>query len=193
LLQEALIHMTNERVTSPIPTITARPSREEKARFVELAARLGVSESTLALNAIRLLLDSNPPTSYVPQPMAARDPATDRITIRLRPGDADAILDRATRRGFKLSAYIAALVRAHLTHNPPLPTKEVLLLKQVMTVLVDLGRLLARIHREAARERILPPDLAKQLTQTRTLVTGLEQVTHKLIKAALIAWESKYD
>ena len=185
--------MTNERATSPIPTITARPSREEKARFVELATRLGVSESTLALNAIRLLLDSNPSTSDVLQPVSGRDPATDRITIRLRPGDANAILDRATRRGFKPSAYIAALVRAHVTHNPPLLTKEVLLLKEGMAVLLRLGKLLAHLHHEAATKGILPPELAKELIQTRALVTGLERVTHDLIKAALIAWESKYE
>ena len=185
--------MTNERATSPIPTITARPSREEKARFVQLAARLGVSESTLALNAIRLLLDSNQSTPDALQPGPGREPATDRITIRLRPDDADAILDRATRRGYKPSAYIAALVRAHLTHNPPLPTKEVLLLKEGMTVLLRLGKFLAHIHREAAQEGILPPDLAKELIQTRALVTGLERVTHDVIRAALIAWESKYE
>jgi predicted DNA binding CopG/RHH family protein len=185
--------MTDERATSPTPTITARPSRDEKARFVQLATRLGVSESTLALNAIRLLLDSNQSTSDVLQPVTARNPATDRITIRLRPGDANAILDRATRRGFKPSAYIAALVRAHLTHNPPLPTKEVLLLKGGLAVLLRLGKLLAHMRHEAATKGILAPELAKELIQTRALVTGLERVTHDLIKAALIAWESKYE
>ena len=193
MLHEALRPVTSERATSPAPTITARPSREEKAHFVELAARLGVSESTLALNAIRLLLDSNQSTLDTPEPGAGRKPATDRITIRLRPGDASSILERATRRGFKPSAYIAALVRAHITHNPPLPTNEVLLLKQGMSVLLGIGKLMAHMSKEAAKEGILPPDLAKQLSQTRALVAGLERVMHDLAKAALIAWESKYD
>jgi chaperonin cofactor prefoldin len=84
-------------------------------------------------------------------------------------------------------------VRAHLTHNPPLPAKELQLLKEGMAVLLRVGKLLAQMHREAAKEEFLPPDLAEQLIQTRALVTGLERVTHDLIKAALIAWESKYD
>ena len=185
--------MNSERTTSPIPTITARPSLDEKARFIELAGRLGVSESTLALTAIRVLLDSNQSTPNVLQPGADREPATDRITIRLRPGDANAIHDRATRRGFKPSAYIAALVRAHLTHNPPLPTNEVIVLKQGIAVLSRIGQLLAQNTRRAAEQGDLPAELSKQLSQTRAVVAGLERCTHDLVKAALIAWESRYD
>ena len=156
--------MASERATSPIPTITARPSPEDKALFVELAASLGVSESALALTAIRALLDSNQPRPDVLRPDDGCKPATDRITIRLRPGDAATIHDRATRRGFKPSAYIAGLVRAHLTHNPPLPKNEVDLLKQGISILTRLGHLLAQITREGAREGILPPELAKELS-----------------------------
>src|ERR1700691_4372103 len=39
------------------PSITARPSPEEKVRFTLIARHVGLSESTLALRAIRLLLD----------------------------------------------------------------------------------------------------------------------------------------
>jgi hypothetical protein len=147
----------------------------------------------LALTAIRTLLDSNRSTSYVLQPGGGREPAADRITIRLRPGDATAIQDRATRRGFKPSAYIAALVRAHVTRNPPLPKNEVLVLKQGIVVLSRLGQLLARYTRRAAEEGDLPAELSKELSQPRAVVAGLERCTHDLVKAALIAWESRYD
>lgn len=185
--------MTNERATSPIPTITARLSPDEKSRFVELVASRGVSESALALTAIRALLDSNRSTPYALQLNGGRVPATDRITIRLRPGDANAIHDRAARRGFKPSAYIAAMVRAHITHNPPLPTNEVLVLKQGIAVLSRLGQFMAQYARRAAEEGDLPAELSKQLSQTRAVVAGLERCTHDLVKAALIAWESRYD
>ena len=70
------------------PSITARPSPEEKARFTLLAQHVGLSESALALNAIRILLERD-------EQWHARQPelkwghvaASDRITIRLRPGD----------------------------------------------------------------------------------------------------------
>ncbi|MBS0416929.1 MAG: hypothetical protein JSR66_04400 [Proteobacteria bacterium] len=185
--------MASERATSPIPTITARPSPEEKAQFVELAASLGVSESALALTAIRALLDTNQPRPDVVRPEECREPANSRLTIRLRPGDSAAVRVRATRRGFKPSAYIAGLVRAHLTHSPPLPKNEVDLLKQAISVLTRLGHLLAAITREVAKEGILPPELAKQLSLTRGVVAGVERIAHDLVKAALIAWESKYD
>lgn len=185
--------MTDDRATSPIPTITARPLPDEKARFAEMAASRGISESALALIAIRVLLDSNASAPNVLQSGTIREPATDRITIRLRPSDGRAIHDRAARRGFKPSAYIAALVRAHLARNPPLPSNELALLKQVVVVLSRLGQLMAHTARRAAEEGALPPELAKELSQTRAVVAGLERCTHDLAKASLIAWESRYD
>jgi hypothetical protein len=90
----------------------------------------GISESALALIALRALLSSNAPAPNVPQSAGTREPATDRITIRLRPGDGRAIHERAARRGFKPSAYIAALVRAHVARNPPLPSNELAIRKR---------------------------------------------------------------
>jgi hypothetical protein len=185
--------VTGERTTSRMPTITARPSRKEKERFAELAARLGTSESALALIAVRALLDSNTPAPHAVHSTADREPATDRITIRLRPGDGRAIHGRAARRGFKPSAYIAALVRAHVARNPPLPSKELALLKQGIVLLARLGQLMAQTTRRVAEQGALPPELAKELSQTRAVVAGLEQCMHDLAKAALIAWESRYD
>jgi hypothetical protein len=63
------------------PSITARPSPDEKARFTLIARHVGLSESALALRAIRLLLDHD-------EQWLARQPdlkwehvaASDRIT-----------------------------------------------------------------------------------------------------------------
>ncbi len=89
--------------------------------FAAVAAKRQISESTLALIAIRALLDSD-----IPDLPANRSsgPAVDRITIRLRPGDRLAIRQRAAERRMKDSAYIAALVRGHVVANPPLATRE---------------------------------------------------------------------
>jgi hypothetical protein len=185
--------VTGDRATSPIPTITARPSPEEKVRFAELAGRHGISESALALIALRALLSSNAPAPHVPQSAGTREPATNRITIRLRPGDGRAIHERAARRGFKPSAYIAALVRAHVARNPPLPSNELAILKKGVVILSRLGQLMAHTARRAAEEGALPPELAKELSQTRAVVAALERCMHDLARAALIAWESRYD
>lgn len=173
------------RSTRPIPSITARPSPNEKERFAALAARAGISESALALIAIRDVLnpDAQPiGESEVPQ---ALGPATDRITIRLRPGDGASIARRAAHRGMKPSAYVAALVRAHVARDPPWPGKELATLKQSVVVLAALGRLLADAAKSASG--IARDDLQR----TRAAIAALEQRTHDLARAALMSWESR--
>jgi hypothetical protein len=170
-----------------VPSITARPTPDEKRRFAELASSRGMSESTLALIGIRSLLDSNgPPARWVEKPA----PATDRITIRLRPGDHETIARRAAQRGMKAATYLAALVRAHLAANPPLAATELAALKQSIVVLAGFGRLLAQTARNASLGGPEREDLKQHLSRTRAAVAALEERTHDLARAALISWET---
>ena len=107
--------MNNSRVNSRGPSITARPTPAEKAQFAELAAARGISESALALIAIRALLDSNAPQPNAAGTESAPQPATDRITIRLRPGDRHALHLRAAQRGIRPSS------TSRLSFVPTLP------------------------------------------------------------------------
>jgi hypothetical protein len=174
------------RAGSP-PSITARPTADEKRRFAELAASRGMSESTLALIGIRSLLDSNgPPAMWVEEPA----PATDRITIRLRPGDHQVIARRAAQRAMKASTYLAALVRAHVAANPPLAATELAALKQSIVVLAGFGRLLAQTARNASLGGPEREDLKQDLSRTRAAVAALEERTHDLARTALISWET---
>jgi hypothetical protein len=174
-------------------SITARPTPEEKQRFADLAASRGISESALALIAIRALLESNgsPIGSATGEP--GRQPATDRITIRLRPGDRCALNQRAAQRGIRSSTYLAALVRAHIAANPPLTIDELSILKQGVAVLAKLSRVLSHISRCLAQGGPLPPELQKELSMTRTVVAALEQRVHDIARSALVTWESRYD
>ena len=122
------------------PSITARPSVVEKMRFKALALRSGVSESALALVAIRNFLGPDGEKSETPTAME-RIAATDRITIRLRPGDGAAIARHAAVRGMKAPGYLSALVRAHVRGTPPLPHAELAALKSSMMVLAELGQI----------------------------------------------------
>jgi len=169
-------------------SITARLPLEEKRRFADLAASRQMSESQLALIAIRSLLDSNPVARPVP---AQKEAASDRITIRLRPGDRGAIRERASARGMKDSAYLAALVRGHIAANPPLPTAEIRALKAAVSVLAGYGRLLARTARESAARGSPPEGLRQDLNYFRVLVSELEETFHDYTRKALIAWESR--
>jgi hypothetical protein len=177
---------------SRLPSITARPTPAEKERFATLAASRGMSESALALIAIRSLLDGKG-VSEANAASACRERSTDRITIRMRPGDRRAINERASRREMKASTYLAALVRAHVATNPPLTENELDALKHGVILLAGLGRLLTRMSRDGARAGSMPRELQQELSRTRAMVAGLEKVTSNLVCAALKSWESGYD
>jgi hypothetical protein len=171
-----------------LPSITVRVSADEKSWFATLARSRGLSESALALSAIRSVQDSGKLDPYATGP---RTPATDRITIRLRPGDGEAIGRRALERGMKPSAYLAALVRAHLAVNPPLAAKELAALKQSVVLLAGLGTLLAQTARNPALGGPGLEDVRQSIRRTRAAVAVLEQRTHDLVRTALISWESR--
>jgi hypothetical protein len=176
---------------STAPTITARPTPEEKRLFAAVAALRQISESTLALIAIRAWLDSQ--SSNLPPNPSSSGPALDRITIRLRPGDRLAIRRRASERRMKDSGYIAALVRGHVSANPPLPTHELAAFKAAVLVLAGFGRLLARSAREAAQTGVLTRDLQQELGRCRALISEVERRMHEFAQAALISWESRVE
>jgi hypothetical protein len=176
---------------STAPSITARPTPQEKRSFADVAAKLRVSESTLALIAIRTFLDSNVPD--LPPRTSSTNPAVDRITIRLRPGDRLAIRNRAAERRMKDSAYIAALVRGHVAANPPLATHELAVFKAAVSLLAAFSRLLARTAREEAQRGVLSGDLQQDLSRTRALISEVERRMHEFARAALVTWESRVD
>jgi hypothetical protein len=170
-------------------SITIRLSTEEKTWFASLARSRGVSESTLALSAVRALEQPDP---CGPVPDATHSPATDRITIRLRPGDGDAIGGRASARGMKSSTYLAALVRAHLADNPPLAARELAELKLSIVLLAELGGFLVRTARNPSLGSAGIDDLRKSLGDRRPAVAALEQRTHDFVHKALVSWESRH-
>jgi hypothetical protein len=183
--------VSDEPIKPRAPSITARPTAEEKKCFAELAASRGLSERTLALIAIRSLLAANGPPS-LPRTEADRAPATDRITIRLRPGDGRAIADRAARRGLKCSAYLAGLVRAHVAANPPLAAGELAALKQAVSVLAALGRVLVRMSDDLLSCAPPTAEVDAQLHRTLHAVGRVEERVRDLAVAALKSWESRY-
>ena len=180
--------VSDDTLKSTVPSITARPTPEEKRLFAAVAARRQISESTLELIAIRALLDSD-----IPDLPANRSsgPAVDRITIRLRPGDRDAVRQRAAERRMKDSAYIAALVRGHVAANPPLATHELAEFKTAVSIFAGFGRILARTAREAAQAGVLPRELQQDLSRSRALVADVERRMHEFARAALVSWESR--
>jgi hypothetical protein len=189
-----IVAVNSGRSNRHLPSITARPTPAEKQRFSELAEARGLSESALALIAIRALLESNTMVSVrATQPATTREPAADRITIRLRPGDRHTISDRAARRGMKTSTYLVALVRAHIAANPPVPAAELSKLKTMVAVLASLSRVLAELDRRVRETGEGARELETNLYKTRVAVRALELVTSDFTRAALVSWETLYD
>lgn len=185
--------VTSDRARSRLPTITVRLSPEEKRRFAELAATRGLSECALAAVTLRaLLIPGTPSVIDIPSP-SSREAATDRITIRLRPGDGAALEARAARRRMKTSTYLAALVRSHIAANMVLTADELQTVKQAVVVLAGIGRVLSRIARCGSQQGSLSPDVRQALAQTGSVVAAVEQRTSDLARAALRSWESRHE
>jgi hypothetical protein len=187
--------MTCRAIRTLRPSITARASPAEKARFATLADAAGISESRLALMAIRAFVDAEDRTHVAAayDPAAERVRATDRITIRLRPGDGAVIARRARERGVKTSTYLAAMARAHVAADPPLFANELAALKQSVVALSELGTILLQSVHTPALNRPGLEEVRETLTRTRAAVAALEARTHDFTKAALVAWESRFE
>ena len=185
--------VTSEKVRSRLPTITVRLSPEEKRRFTELAASRGLSECALAAATLRVLFAPDASSAFSIPSASRRDAATDRITIRLRPGDGAALEARAARRQMKVSTYLAALVRAHIAADTVLTANELETVKQAVIVLAGVGRVLSQIARCGSQDGSLPPEVRLALAQTRSVVAAVEQRTSDLARASLRSWESRYE
>ena len=185
--------VTSDRGRSRLPTITVRLSPEEKQRFAQLASYRGLSECALAVATLRALLTPGE-SSALNVPIASRrEAATDRITIRLRPGDGAALDARAALRRMKTSTYLAALVRSHIAADSVLTAHELETVKQAVVVLAGVGRVLSRIARCGSQGAALSPEVRQALAQTRSVVAAVERRISDLARAALRSWESRYD
>ncbi|HJS88536.1 MAG TPA: hypothetical protein VJ738_01050 [Steroidobacteraceae bacterium] len=157
-----------------------------------IARYAGVSEAELALRAIRLLLDRDAEwLARQPELKWEHVAASDRITIRLRPGDGLEVIRRATERGMKPATYISALVRAHIAVDPPLPAAEVNTLKTSIVVLANLGTMLAKTSRQGIPSGLQREVYGEMLRRTCGEIANLERRIVDLTRAALIAWETR--
>lgn len=185
--------MRSGSLHSASPSITVRPSAEEKRLFTALAAKRGTTEAKLALIAVRALLRDNCPNGLPSDmPVQAHDAGTDRITIRLRPGDLRAIANRAAARHTRPSTYIAALVRGHLARNPPLTAAELDAFKKAIVVLAGCGTLASQTLRTIPGDSADWAERSRQLAALQAAVTALEERMHDLVYESLRSWESNY-
>jgi predicted HicB family RNase H-like nuclease len=171
--------------------ITLRVEPALKHRIHTTARQQGLSEAAAVLRAVRRVFgdDMLPPFR---SPSTARDPASDRLTLRLRPGDSEALRARARARRMPDSTYVAALVRAHLTAHPPVPAQELQLLKEATGTLSALSRTLREIERQQRLGQPAGSALTSQLAMLQAECARIERALSDYARQALRSWEAPH-
>lgn len=169
--------------------IAAWATPDRKGQFSALAASRGLSESKLLGLLIDSVLERNP---VDPVGDERHDEAGegDRITLRLRPGDGKWLRLRAQRRGMKYTTYTAALIRAHVRVDPPMPFEELGRLERSLADVSALGRTLSQIARGMSEGQGVDPGLRVELPAVLQAVEELRQALREVVKVNRISWES---
>ena len=162
---------------------------ERKGRFAALAHSRGLSESRLLGLLVDSVLERNPidESSEVRHDAAGEG---DHISLRLRPGDGKWLRLRAERRGMKYTTYAAALIRAHVRADPPMPLEELARLERGLADISAIGRRLNQIAGAVSERQSVDPGLSVELPAVLHAVEELRQSLREVVKVNRISWES---
>jgi len=169
--------------------IAAWATPERKGQFAALAASRGLSESKLLGLLIDSVLERNP-VDEVRDDLNDEAADGDRITLRLRPGDGKWLRLRAHARGMKYTTYAAALIRAHVRADPPMPLDELARLERSLGEVSAVGRNLSQIAQRIGEGQGVDPGLRPELTVVLHAVEELRQALREVVKVNRISWES---
>ena len=171
------------------PSITAWPTRDQKARFAALATSRGLSESKLLGLMIDSVLARNAIRPTVEEPHGQRA-KSNRIGIRLRPGDSELLRVRARTRGMNYTTYAAVLIRAHLRANPPMPLEELARLERSLAEISAIAGSLGQIARAMTQGQGVDPRFSLELAAVLPPVERLWEQMREVVRANVISWES---
>ena len=170
-----------------------RTSSETKARFAALAAQQCLTESAL----LALLIDKVVAAKTTPEEVESahrtqvKECASNRLTLRLRPGDRTLADAMAAARRMKTSSYLAMLVRTHVRGAPVMPPAELDELKGVVGHLAALGRQLRSLGEGVAAPGGMTSAAAHQLlVEVGTTVESVRQAVAGVVRANLMGWET---
>ena len=154
-----------------------------------MAASRGLSESKLLGLLIDSVLERNPVDSVGDESHGEAGDG-DRITLRLRPGDGKWLRQRAQRRGMKYTTYAAALIRAHVRADPPMPFEELALLERSLAAISAIGRRLSQIGGAVSERQRVNPGLCAELAAVLPAVEELRHALREVVRVNRISWES---
>ena len=169
--------------------IAAWATPERKSQFATLAVSRGLSESKLLGLLIDSVLERNPIDEDGDESHGEARKG-DRITLRLRPGDGQCLRLRAQARGMKYTTYAAALIRAHVRANPPMPAEELARLERGLAEFSTIGRRLNQIAAEVRQGQGVDSRLRVELAAVLPAMEELRQSLREVVRANRISWES---
>ncbi|MDM0029550.1 hypothetical protein [Variovorax saccharolyticus] len=169
--------------------IGTRSSRDTKARFAALAARRGLTESALLALVIDEVIGSNSDDALPTLGRSAEAGcATERVTLRLRPGDRALADLRAAGRRMRTASYLSMLVRSHVRAAPVMPPGELEELRCAAGLLAALLRQLRTI--DTSGEPGLTTIESDLLIDIGRAVESARDVVAAVVRANLQSWEA---
>ena len=90
----------------------------------------------------------------------------------------------------KYTTYAAALIRAHVRADPPMPLEELARLERGLAEISAIGRRLNQIAGAASMGQGVDPGLRVELAAVVPAVEELRQTLRDVVKVNRISWES---
>jgi hypothetical protein len=179
------LHM---KASSQLPLISVRVPVDTKRRFAGLALKHSKTESRLLLELIEAVLQHN---GEAVSDEVTREGCSERLSLRLRPGDRALLEARAAARRMKVASYAVALIRAHVRRQAPLPMVELNELKLVVARLAALERTLRAISigTDAVGGGTAQNELVQLLRDARRHAEDVRHDVASVVRTHLLAWE----
>jgi hypothetical protein len=166
--------------------LSVRVPVDTKRRFAGLALQHDKTESRLLLDLVDAVLQRNGEAAC---DEVDREGCSERLSLRLRPGDRDLLAARAAARRMKVASYAVALIRAHVRRQAPLPMAELNELKQGVARLAALERALRVIGMGAGGGTMSQTELVQLLRDVRLHAEDVRRDVASVVRINLLAWE----
>jgi Bacterial mobilisation protein (MobC) len=170
--------------------VKTRVPEHTKQRVQEMASQRFLTESIWLRQIIEAEIQKAAATlPSAPAPPPERGPTGRRISVRLLPGDALLLKERATARRTVPATYVSILLRAHLRELSPLTKDELQAFREQVRELRAIGRNLNQIARALNRGEVVDASVREDLWMFVKLGTAMREATRALLKANTKAWE----
>lgn len=171
--------------------IKTRVPESTKQRVQIAAGRKLLTESIWLRQIIEAELQRTPITpESAPTLLEENAPTARRIAVRLLPGDARLLKERATARGTAPATYVSILLRAHLRDLAPLPKDELRAFREQVRELRNIGRNLNQIARDLNRGELVGASVRDDLRSFLKVATAMREATRALLIANSKSWEA---